>query len=378
MHKKFYLRCVHVCACVHVCVCVCVCVCGLCVRASNKRTHARAHTHTHQLYGKERAAQIEASARSGVAAEFARNSQTVSMLRSGARNALLKKVEEARARVQKRHSIGQRGHDEISRVEAAQSALRLIDAGTQSFRDYERDEVRAKQHRRQLLEEAEAEKDEAFTLGKSSRKESGRTSAGLARSSSIRLAGATEKERLEFIQRPDAFFVTDTTRTKLKMLDDEMEALRFFSRTPSATAQALEALSGQRAAVLRKPQSEAPTPKARAGGVLGIAALDSAGSGLMNQELRLVVETAKSSASGPGRSLPRGLGGSRSKSALAGHRSVGVNSNKRSITPAAGGTVSPRSGGGSCGAVSKQLAPLLTQCRHSKRWEAGVCKGIVD
>jgi hypothetical protein len=279
--------------------------------------------------------------------------------------------------------------DKKSRIQAFEATLRIVDTGMQALQEYEREEFREKQLRKLSLEEEEGvdllsspckEDDQTFsgpfTLGRSKgvKKEQSRTSASTL-SGSRSLAGAGEKERQEFMQRRENFFVTDTTRKKLKKIDDEMEGLLFFSRVPAATAQALEALSNQRAAVVRGLEAEAAVTNVKTSGVLGIAALGSLGSGLMSHELRMVVQTAESSSSGAGRSLPRGLGGARSRSAVAGHRSVGVHGSRRSFTPA--GAPSPRVGEGKCEAVSMLLAPLLSQCRHAKRWEAEPFRNLI-
>jgi hypothetical protein len=47
----------------------------------------------------------------------------------------------------------------------------------------------------------------------------------------------------------------------------------------------------------------------------------------------------------------------------------------RSFNPA--GAPSPPVGEGNCGAVSMQLAPLLSQCRHAKRWEAEPFRNLI-
>lgn len=279
--------------------------------------------------------------------------------------------------------------DKISRLQATEATLRIVNTGMQALQEYERQEF-LENHRRKLsLEEKEEEEEEVDLL--SSRKEDDRTSSGpltLGRSKGVKKEqsrtptrtlsgsrGAGEKEKQEFTQRRENFFVIDTTRKKLKKIDDEMEGLRFFSRVPAATAQAMEALSSQRAAVVRDPEAEAPVTNVKTSGVLGIAALGSLGSGLMSHELRMVVQTAQSSSSGAGRALPRGLGGARSRSAVPGHRSVGVYGTRRSFTPAV--DPSPPVGEGNCGAVSMQLAPLLSQCRHAKRWEAEPFRNLI-
>lgn len=69
------------------------------------------------------------------------------------------------------------------------------------------------------------------------------------------------------------------------------------------------------------------------------------------------------------RSLPRGLGGARSMSALAGHRSVGqVGRSSSSALP----PLKTTPGSGADG-----LAPLVVQCRHAKRWEAEPFRNLI-
>jgi hypothetical protein len=174
-----------------------------------------------------------------------------------------------------------------------------------------------------------------------------------------------ESERLAYVPKTSVQFVADIRRRQLKKVDEEMEAVRFFGRSKSSAAPALEFLSQQRAtaaASLHRGEEETE--------LVGIEALRANFS--VAQEVAHVFKAASNSAAAAsaGRAVSRGLGGARSKSAIPGRISVMCGTNPTSVRefPHASSPSSPD--GGEVGLGSKKsIAPLLARFRHAKRWE---------
>ena len=94
-------------------------------------------------------------------------------------------------------------------------------------------------------------------------------------------------------ERPGAFFVIDSRRKTLKKVDDEMEAFRFFSRSPSSIAPALDMLTHQRTLA-----SNVDVSRSNGRGGVGVGSLASAAGGAVAQELNYLLHAAKEGAAG--------------------------------------------------------------------------------
>ena len=304
------------------------------------------------------------------------------------------------------HALGKSQQcDPISADESVRTTVRLVDAASCSFSkqmDAYAEELR---RRHQLLLDADKSLRTLSSGG-------GQLGAATMHEATIPAAVASEEEQQAWIRRPGNFFKSDTLRKRLKQVDDEMEAFRFLGRNSAAVAPALEFLSQQRVSLLRSVSDRAssPTdgdascssPKGVGGamqpvgggqvvdGMVGIAAAGTA-SGLVAQELAHVLEAGRSTVpmpapnsvseflatlpgkgGGSGRSLPRGLGGARSASAVPGHRCVGVTGRRTSsFTPSA------PVGGDSIVAKASNLGPLVHHSRHARRWEADPFRNLI-
>jgi hypothetical protein len=175
----------------------------------------------------------------------------------------------------------------------------------------------------------------------------------------------SETLNLASVPKTSVQFVADIRRRQLKKVDDEMEAVRFFGRSKSSAAPALEFLSQQRATTAASLHRGEEEPE-----LVGIEALR-ANFGHVAQEVGHVFKTASNSAAAAsaGRAVSRGLGGARSKSAIPGRISVMHGTNPTSVRefPHPSSPSSPD--GGEVGLGSKKsIAPLLARFRHAKRW----------
>jgi len=226
-----------------------------------------------------------------------------------------------------------------SRV-CAKATVAMIDRATEQYERQLAEYASETQKQRAILQDAAAE------FVENAAQES--ASHGHGQGHGHPCSSSAEDIRL-WKERPGAFFVIDSRRKTLKKVDDEMEAFRFFSRSPSSIASALEMLTHQRTLA-----SSVDVSRSNGRGGVGVGALASAAGGAVAQELNYLLHAAKEGAAGGeqfyksqraiqfsiqrlsnlllrtfgrsgGRSIPRGLGGARSSSALAGHSSLGLN-----------------------------------------------------